>query len=308
MQHYLSLDPVKLEGTWLTIGSFDGVHLGHRQIVKNLVQSAHAQGDPAAVVTFYPHPAVVLGKGNGGYLTTPEERAELLGELGVDVVVTMTFTREVASLSAIEFMELMKEHFGLRRLMIGYDFALGKGREGNFERLRELGKELGYEVGAYEPVEIDGTPISSSQIRKLLREGQVEEASRLLGRRYAVSGQVVHGDGRGKQIGVPTANLDYWRERDMPASGVYATWAWIDGERHLSVSNLGLRPTFEAVPAVPRLEAHLLDYDQDLYGRTVRLEFVSRLRPEVKFNSVDALIDQINHDKAQARKVLEHAR
>ncbi len=308
MQHYLSLEPVKLEGTWLTIGSFDGVHLGHKQIVKNLVKSAHAQADPAAVVTFFPHPAVVLGKGNGGYLTTPEERAELLGELGVDVIVTMTFTREVASLSALEFMQLLKEHFGLRRLMIGYDFALGKGREGNFERLREIGKELGYEVGAYEPVKIDGVLVSSSQIRKLLREGQVEEASQLLGRRYAVSGAVVHGDGRGKQIGVPTANLDYWRERVMPASGVYATWAWIDGERHPSVSNLGLRPTFEAVPAVPQLEAHLLDYNQDLYGRTVRLEFVSRLRPEVKFNSVEALIDQINHDKQMAREVLEHAR
>src|SRR5574340_1172500 len=308
MQHYLSLDPVKLENTWLTIGSFDGVHLGHQQIVKALVESAHAHHNPAAVVTFFPHPAVVLGKGNGGYLTTPEERAELLGALGVDAVVTMTFTREVAALTALEFMQLMKAHFDLRRLMIGYDFALGKGREGNFERLREIGKELGYEVGAYEPVEIDGAPVSSSQVRKLLRGGQVEAASRLLGRWYDVSGTVIHGDGRGKLIGVPTANLDYWNERVLPASGVYATWAWIDGERYASVSNLGLRPTFENVPAVPQLEAHLLDFNQDLYGRAARLEFVSRLRPEVKFGSVDALIDQINHDKQKAREVLGHAR
>lgn len=308
MEHYFSLDPVILDNAWLTIGSFDGVHRGHQQIVKQMVQNAHAQNKAAAVVTFFPHPAMVLGKGNGGYLTSPEERAELLGAQGVDVVVTMTFTRDLASLTALEFMQLMKKHFGLQRLTIGYDFALGRGREGDFRRLSEIGTQLGYEVGTHEPVEIDGTLVSSSQIRKLLREGQVEAASRLLGRWYAISGEVVHGDGRGKLLGVPTANLDYWQERVMPASGVYATWAWIEGERHPSVSNLGLRPTFENTPAFPQLEAHLLDLNQDLYGKTVHLEFVSLLRPEVRFASVDALIDQMNLDKQQALEVLENAR
>lgn len=308
MRHFFSLDPVKLENTWITIGTFDGVHLGHQKIVSQLVQSAHAQENPAAVVTFFPHPAVVLGKGNGGYLSTPEERAALLGAQGVDVVVTMTFTPELASLSALEFMQLMKQHFGLVHLQIGHDFALGKGREGNFERLREIGEELGYEVEAHEPVEIDGTVVSSSQIRKLLREGLVETASRLLGRWYSVSGTVVHGDGRGKLLGVPTANLDYWKEQIIPAYGVYATWAWIDGIRHPSVSNLGLRPTFENAPTIPLLEAHLLDIQQNLYGKTVNLEFVSRLRPEVKYESVDALIDQMNLDKQNALEVLENAR
>lgn len=308
MQHYYSLDPVKLENSWITIGSFDGVHLGHQHIVTQLVKSAHTQNKPAAVVTFFPHPAMVLGKGNGGYLSTPDERAELLGEHGVDVVVTMAFTTELASLTAVEFMLMMKKHFSLNHLMIGYDFALGKGREGNFDRLREIGVELGYEVGAAEPVEIDGVPVSSSLVRKLLRDGQVESAARLLGRLYSVSGSVVHGDGRGKLLGFPTANLEYWQERVMPASGVYATWAWIDGVRHASVSNLGLRPTFENVPAFPQLEAHLLDFDRDLYGQTVRLEFVNRLRPEVRFASVDELIDQVTRDKQKAMEVLENAK
>ncbi len=308
MQHFLSLDPVHLNNTWITIGSFDGVHIGHQKIVKRLVQGAHAQGHLATVVTFYPHPAVVLGKSNGGYLTTPEERANLLGDQGVDYVVTIPFSWELASLSALEFMRLMKNHLGLKRLVIGYDFALGRQREGNFTRLLEIGKQLHYSVGVHEPVEIDGSPVSSSQIRKLVREGEVESAARLLGRWYFVDGSVIHGDGRGKALGIPTANLAFWQERVMPASGVYATWAWIEGIRHPSVSNLGLRPTFDNNAVVPQLEAHLLDFDEDLYGRTVRLEFVSRLRPEVRFESINALIEQIQRDKHKASEVLENAK
>lgn len=307
MRHYLSLETLHLENSWITIGSFDGVHLGHQQIVKQLAKNAHAHNNPAVVVTFFPHPASVLGKGNGGYLTTPDERAELLGELGLDIVVTMPFTRDLASLTALEFMQLMKKHLGLQRLTIGYDFALGRGREGTYDRLREIGEQLDYEVSIHQQVAIDGSPVSSSQIRKLLRAGEVENASRLLGRWYFVSGIVVHGDNRGKSLGIPTANLEYWQERIMPASGVYATWSWIDSVRYPSVSNLGLRPTFENVPVVPQLEAHLLDFNQDLYGKNMRLDFVGRLRPEMRFESVDALIEQVNRDKQKALEVLKNA-
>ncbi len=309
MQHFQSLDPLHLQDAWITIGSFDGVHLGHQKIVNQLTRQAHAQQHTAVVVTFFPHPAVVLGKGaNVGYLTTPEERAELLGELDVDVVVTLPFTRELASFSANEFMQRLVDHLGVRHLLVGYDFALGRGREGNVERLREIGQSLGYTLDVHHPVEADHTPISSSHIRKLIRAGEVQAAANLLGRNYKVTGTVVHGDGRGKALGFPTANLDYWNERVMPANGVYVTWIWIDGIRYPSVSNFGLRPTFDQVPETPLLEGYIIDYAGDLYGKTVELEFITYLRPELKFDSVADLIEQMHRDTQKSLEVLQYER
>lgn len=309
MQHFLSIDPIHIDHAWVTIGSFDGVHLGHQKILKQLVDQAHSKDEPAVVVTFYPHPAVVLGKGtNGGYLSTPDERADLLGSYGVDYVVTLPFTRELAALTALEFMQILSSHLGLTHLLVGYDFALGRQREGNVERLQEIGKQLGYQLDVFQPVEIGDTPVSSSQIRRLIRGGDVQSAAGLLGRLYAVEGTVVHGDGRGKSLGFPTANLEYWTERVMPVNGIYATWAWVDGIRYRSVTNLGLRPTFENTPIIPQLEAFLMDFASSIYGKTVQLEFAAFLRPEIKFSTVDELIDQMNRDKAAALEVLEHVR
>ena len=309
MQHFQSLDPVHLHDAWITIGSFDGVHLGHQQIVKQLTNQAHAHQQTAAVVTFFPHPAVVLGKGaNVGYLTTPEERAELLGEQGVDIVVTIPFTRELAALSALEFMQLLCEHLGVRHLLVGYDFALGRGREGNVERLREIGQSLDYALQVVDPVKSGSIPISSSQIRRLIRAGEVQDAAKLLGRNYKVAGKVVHGDGRGTDLGFPTANLEYWNERVMPANGVYATWTWINGVRYASVSNLGIRPTFDPVPETPLLEAYVIDFAGDLYGKTVDLEFAAYLRPELRFTTIDGLIEQMHRDTQKSLEVLEYER
>jgi len=309
MQHYLSIDPIHIEGSWITIGSFDGVHLGHQKIITQLVENAHLVGNPAVVVTFHPHPAVVLGKTvNGGYLSSPQERADLLGNLGVDYVLTLPFTRELAALSALDFMTLLTRHLGIRHLLVGYDFALGRQREGNVDRLREIGAELGYDVSAFTPVESDGIPISSSQIRRLIRAGEMQPAANLLGRFYSVDGKVVHGDGRGKSMGFPTANLEYWDERVMPANGIYATRAWLDGICHSSVSNLGIRPTFENTPPLPLLEAYLMNFSGEIYGKTLRLEFVARLRPEIKFSSIEELMDQMNRDKVEAMEVLDHVR
>ena len=309
MQHFQSLDLVKLKQSWLTIGSFDGVHLGHQQILKQLVNGARAAQSPSVVVTFFPHPAVVLGKGtNGGYLSTPEERAELLGACGVDVVITLPFTRELAALSALDFMNRLQGRLDISHLLVGYDFALGRGREGNVERLREIGNELGYQLEMLEPVELGGMPVSSSQIRRLVHSGDVEAAARLLGRRYMVEGMVVHGNGRGKALGFPTANLETWEERVMPAFGVYATWAWVDRIRHPSVSSFGLRPTFQSDAPAPQLEAYLMNYSGDLYGKNIRLEFVAYLRPELRFETVDALIEQMNRDTIQSLEVLDNER
>lgn len=309
MQHFQSIDPIQLKNAWVTIGSYDGVHLGHQKILKKLVRDAHTHNNPAVVVTFYPHPAVVLGKTtNSGYLSTPDERAALLGDFGVDVVITLRFTRDLAALSALDFMQLLSDHLGVSHLLVGYDFALGRQREGNVDRLREIGSQLGYQLDVFDPVEVDDSPVSSSQIRRLIRAGEVQSAARLLGQLYSVEGTVIHGDGRGKSLGFPTANLEYWTERVMPVNGIYATWAWVEGVRYPSVSNLGLRPTFENTPLIPQLEAFLMDFSGNIYGKTIKLEFVDYLRPEIKFSAVAELIDQMNRDKVEALEVLRNVR
>lgn len=306
MQHYWSLDGLSLQKSWLTIGSFDGVHRGHQEIIRQLTAGAHAQGAPAVVLTFYPHPAVVLANRNEPYyLTTPEERAALLGELGVDVVVTHPFNREVAGTSAHDFMARLKSHLGLTHLWIGYDFALGRNREGNVDRLTELGQELGYTVQVLSAVKVNGELISSSEVRAALSEGDVQRASRLLGRPYSLSGQVIPGDGRGRTIGIPTANLDVWDKLLLPKSGVYACRAMVLGQTVEAVTNVGYRPTFENRPAVPRVETHLLDFQGDLYGRKVKLSFLARLRDEQRFPGVDALVAQIHEDIAQAKAIFQ---
>ncbi len=307
MQHFSSIENVHLNGTWLSIGVFDGVHRGHQTILKQLAVGAQKANCTSTVVTFFPNPGVVLGKiAKAYYLTAPEQRAELIGEQGVENVITVEFTRDLSALSAQEFMHLLNRHLGLRHLIVGEDFALGHGREGNTTRLAEIGKEMGYDLTVISAVIENGERISSTKIRNLIQEGQVRQAAEMLGRYYSTAGSVDHGDGRGKSLGFPTANLNFWKEQLLPPAGVYATWAWSGNERFASVSNLGVRPTFDQPNPQPHLEAHLLDFDRDLYGKTVRLEFVERIRPEVKFSSVDELVAQVNHDKGTAREILGH--
>jgi riboflavin kinase / FMN adenylyltransferase len=305
MRHYWSLDRVHLENSWVTIGTFDGVHRGHQAIVNRVVSGARSSGSTSVVITFHPHPAVVLGKRqDANYLTTPEERAELLGYLGVDVVITHPFNREVASLSAYEFISEMDAHLNISRLFVGNDFALGKGREGNVERLRVLGEEFGYQLEVVPPIKNGDVVVSSSTIRAKISEGNVAQAARLIGRLYKIKGEVIPGDGRGKLLGIPTANLSIWAERTIPKAGVYACKAISGGNIHQAVTNIGFRPTFENEPVAPRVETHLLDYDGNLYGKELSLEFVDRLRDEKKFPDIQALIDQIHIDISRAREIL----
>jgi riboflavin kinase / FMN adenylyltransferase len=305
MQHYRSLEDVSFINSWLTIGVFDGVHRGHQEILANLTAGAHENGASAVVLTFWPHPAVVLGKRYDlKCLTTPEERAQLLGAMGVDAVITQPFTPDFAELSALDFMRLASRNLGLRSLWIGYDFALGHNREGDLERLTEIGEELGYAVQAVGPVKNGADVISSSLIRKRIRSGEVARAAENLGRFYALSGPVVHGDGRGRRINVPTANIDYPQDKVIPANGVYACWAWVGGERHPAAINIGINPTFTPEKKTPNVEAHLLDFDRDVYGQELKLEFVQYLRAELKFDSVEALLEQIHADIVQTREIL----
>lgn len=296
MIHVRSLDEASLRQSWLTIGVFDGVHRGHQEVIRRLTSGAHAAGHPAAVVTFWPHPATVLGSGTVRCLTTPGERAHLLSTLGVDVVVTHRFDAETAGTSAYDFVRRLHQQLHFQRLLIGYDFSLGKGREGDAARLAEIGRAFAYEVEIVPALSDESGVISSTEIRKLVATGAVTEAAALLGRLYSLHGPVVPGDRRGRALGYPTANVEYPLEKILPANGIYACWAWLDGSRHRAAVNVGVRPQFHPEAHTPLVEAHILDLDRQLYGCDLRLEFVQRLREEMKFPSVPQLIEQIQRD------------
>jgi riboflavin kinase/FMN adenylyltransferase len=306
MQHFWSLDDVQLKNSWLTIGAFDGVHRGHQHIVRKLTAGAHAVGSPAVVLTFFPHPAVVLGRREKPfYLTSPEQRAELLGALGADVVITHPFNQQVAATSAYDFMANLNAHLDLDHLLVGDDFALGHNREGNVPTLKRLGEEqFNYTLEVMPPVENDGQKISSSQVRRALEQGEVERAANLLGRPFRVTGEVVHGDGRGRTIGIPTANMDVWADLCLPKPGIYVCRAQLLGRVWGAVTNVGYRPTFKPLPETPVVEAYILDFNQKIYGEKLELDFLARLREEIRFSSVEALIEQIHVDIATAREML----
>jgi|SRR5271157_451055 len=307
MIHAHSLSELHLKDSWLAIGVFDGVHLGHQKIISKLTEGAHAKRVPAVVLTFWPHPAFVLGGGEVKSLTTPDERADLLASFGADVVLTHPFDSVVADLSAREFMQRLKEHLGISHLLMGYDFALGKGREGNATRLAELGREMGYTTEVIEAVSDESGVISSTEIRKLVSVGNVLDAAKLLGRNYSLRGPVIHGDGRGRKFEIPTANIDYPKDKVIPANGIYAAWAWMDGRKYMSAVNIGINPTFTPDKHTPNLEAYILDFNRDIYGKDVKIEFVVRLRDELKFDSVKALVEQIQKDVARVREMLRTA-
>jgi riboflavin kinase / FMN adenylyltransferase len=305
MQHYWSVDGVNLQRSWIAVGTFDGIHLGHQAIIRELVSGARRSNLPSVVLTFFPHPAVILKKRDRSfYLTNPEERAELLGELGVDFVVSYPFTTEVAEMSARQFIDHLHSHLGFEKLIVGFNFALGKGREGDVSTLSRFGESYGFLVETVAPVTNGGEIISSSQIRTSLAEGDVDRVTRFLARPYRMTGPVVPGDGRGRLIGIPTANIDVWVEQALPKAGVYACTAHVFGQKWDAVANIGYRPTFESAPVEPRVEAHLLDFNANLYSETISLDFVKRLRDERRFESAEDLVIQIHQDIATAREIL----
>lgn len=304
MMHYRSLNEVTLKNSWLAVGVFDGVHRGHRQIINRLVAGAHEQDAFAVVLTFDPHPAKLFGKDDIKLLSLPGERARLLGNLGVDVVVTHPFDKDVADTTAFDFMKQLKERLDLKHLVLGYDSTLGKNREGNTVRLTEIGSELGYTVETVSALSDESGVISSTEIRKLVTVGKVKEAAHLMGHPYRVQGLVAYGDQRGRTIGFPTANLDYASEKVIPAGGIYACWAYVGDEKHMAAINIGTNPTFTPDKTTLNVEAYLLDFDRDIYGEVLQLEFVERLRDELKYTTVDALIEQINLDVKQTREIL----
>jgi riboflavin kinase/FMN adenylyltransferase len=306
MRSVTALEDLDLERpSLLTIGAFDGVHRGHQALIGQMAASAHATARAAVVLTFFPHPSVVLrGRRPSFYLSSPEEKSAYLAALGVDAVVNHPFNQAVSEIRASEFVDRLLRYALLSELWSGSDFALGHNREGTIDYLQAAGRQRGFRVHVMAPVIIDGEIISSSRIRQTLRDGAVEQAARYLGRPFRVTGQVVEGAKRGRQLGIPTANLSVSEERATPAVGVYACWADAPGWRGQAVVNIGFRPTFDGGEAHPTIEAHLLDFAGDLYGQAVSLDFVARLRPEIKFSGIAALLEQIQHDILEARRLL----
>ncbi len=304
-KYYPSMDSLKFQNSWLTIGSFDGVHLGHQDLIRQLIKGAHRSKCQAIVMTLYPHPSrVVRGLSTPIYLSTFNERIALLSKLGVDAIIQLPFDKRIASQSASTFMNRLMYHLDLKELLVGQNFVLGHDRKGNVDELTRLGQSLGYQVTAIPPRMLGGIIISSSQIRAWLSEGDVEMAARALGRTYNTCGVVVHGDERGGRIGIPTANLDVWQEQVLPTGGVYACWAKVGNERYMAVTNIGIRPTFQSEHPHVSIEANLLDFSGDLYDKLVCLEFVKRIRGERRFEGVEALVKQIHTDITHARRFL----
>jgi riboflavin kinase/FMN adenylyltransferase len=306
MQHLRQIDQLSLDSCSLTIGSFDGVHKGHQALVQKLVAQAHADNTTAVVLTFYPHPSVVLrGRKPAYYINTPEEKAHLLGELGVDIVVTQSFDLKLSEVTAEEFLNQLQTRCGFKDLWVGEDFAFGHNRRGDRFFLELEGEQRGFKLHKIEPVFVSGEIVSSTRVREALRSGDVARVQRYLGRPFEVPGVVIKGAGRGRDLGFPTANLEIWEERAFPRSGVYACIASVDGDSWKAVTSIGVRPTFNSDEVSPTVETHLLEYSGDLYDKEIRLSFIARLRDERKFANPEALMQRIQVDIQRAEEILE---
>lgn len=307
MDVYQRLEDVSLPAAWITIGGFDGLHRGHQALIARVRERARQAGVAAVVVTFSPAPAVFFGHRPPRYLTPLPEKLALMEALGVDAVLVLPFNQELADTPARVFVEELHNYLKFQGLVTGPDFALGRHRKGTLERLRAWGKELGYRLEILPPITWRGHRISASSIRQRLEQGDVTSAAHCLGRWYTLQGRVQPGQGRGNQVGFPTANVHPPVDKWLPALGVYAGWARWEGERqwYPAVANLGYRPTFGELSA-PLLEVHVLEFSGDLYQQQLTFALVHRLRGERRFPSVHALREQIARDIAHAQEVLRH--
>lgn len=319
MKHAIPLGQVLPGGLGraVAIGTFDGVHRGHQELFRCLVTETERRGLESVALTFEPHPlAVIHPEATPPVLTDTAEKVALIAALGVDQVVVLPFDKARANQRAADFVEeVLVGRLQARLVLEGWNFCFGHGREGTPELLAELGRQWGFEASVLSPVSVEGETVSSTAIRSHVGRGRVERAAHLLGRPYAVAGQVVAGDQRGRTLGYPTANLALPPHRLLPARGVYAVRARLGTQQEppgfdapfiCGMANVGLRPTFGGGQV--SVEAHLFDFSQDLYGRWMRLEFISKLRDERTFKSPQALAHQLDQDAAAARHILRQAR
>jgi len=289
----------------ITVGNFDGVHIGHQGLLKEVKKRADKMSGTSVVLTFEPHPLKVLKEKKIPLITPFERKIELIEKLGIDVVICLPFTREFSKVSAREFVEeILLKKIGMREIVVGYDYTFGHKREGNIDLLKKLGDELGFKVCILGPILVDNMIVSSTRIRNLIMEGELEKVKILLNRYYQVSGEVIAGHDRGgRLLGFPTANLKLVNEV-FPKNGVYVVEVIYNNKVYGGVTNIGFKPTFgnDALS----VETHILDFDQNIYGKKIKLNFIKRLRNEKRFSSIEALAAQIKRDIEEARKILQN--
>ncbi len=293
-------------GSVVTVGTFDGVHRGHWAVLDEIAKRARSTGRRAVLVTFHPHPLrIVKPEIAPLLLTLPSEKKEILAESGLDYAVFLSFTHELAQYSPRRFVEeILVRRIGVDELVIGYDHGFGRGRSGDVETLRQIGQDIGFEVDVVPPVTLVDEAISSSRIRKAIAEGRMEEAREALGRPYSLRGVVVRGEGRGRTLGFPTANLKVDDGNKLvPPPGIYAVWGAMGAKRVPGALHIGPRPTFQGSP--PATELHLIDFEGELYGAEIRVDFLRYLREVLPFDSAAALVQQMERDVEEARAVIQ---
>jgi riboflavin kinase/FMN adenylyltransferase len=287
----------------ITLGNFDGIHLGHQELVRMVIRRARETGAVGMVVTFRPHPLKILAPEKcPPLISIYEEKIRLFEKLGIDVLVKIPFTMEFSAMTPEDFVKnVLCDTLGAKEIFVGYNYRFGKGRKGTVQTLRQLGAQYGFVVKEVGQISLDGEVISSTKIRDLLKSGDVEHAARLLGRTYAITGIVVRGDGRGKGLGFPTANIAP-KHAIVPSDGVYAVRLLVRDRLYDGIANIGLRPTFNK--KVLAIEVHVFDFNEDVYGEDISLYFIRKIREEEKFRSAEALVDQIRSDIAVAKDIL----
>ena len=290
----------------VTLGNFDGVHLGHQKIIRRVIEKARELGGISVVYTFHPHPMKVLHPDRPlPLITTEEQKIAIIEKLGVDMIICAPFDREFSEIRAVEFVdEILVRGVGAKAVYVGFNYAFGKNREGNTDYLEKVGPRKGFKVEIVEPVILDNEPVSSSRIRRSIKEGRVDLASRMLDRPFNIEGKVIEGHRRGKQLGYPTANVILNGDL-LPAPGVYVVRVRVPGEDKPlgGMANLGTNPTFGDVGL--SFETHIFDFHADIYGKKMRVDFLARLRNEVRFSSVEALVDQLKEDEEASREFLQ---
>jgi riboflavin kinase/FMN adenylyltransferase len=307
MQIFNDIDSIKKDNnTVLTLGTFDGVHIGHKKIVENLIKKASDSNARSLLITFYPHPKSVLSQINAvRILSTFREKAAIIENLGVENLLVIEFTKEFSKVSAEQFVkEFIIDKTGVKEVVIGYDHHFGKGRSGNIETLKRMGSELGFGVTVVDEVKFEGEIVSSTKVRKALNEGNIGLVSGMLNRYYSFSGTVVHGDKRGYLLGFPTANIELDdNDKMLPAIGIYAVEFIVGSNKHFGLLSIGKRPTFYDDGNLVS-EVYIYDFNEDIYGKYVTVNIVERIRGEEKFSSAEELVTQMKKDREIGLEIL----
>lgn len=302
---YKDISELKHEvNTVLTTGTFDGIHLGHQEIIKKVVDISHNESLRNLIITFHPHPRKVINPESSiKLLTIPQEQSKILESLGVENHLIINFTKSFSETTSYQFIkDYIVEKIGVKKIVIGYDHHFGKSRQGNIEFLKSISKEFSFEVIEIPPFEFDSMVVSSSLIRNELQNGNIKIVNKMLGRNYSLCGEIISGDGRGRKLGYPTANIKIDEDKALPKLGIYAVFVFIDEVRYNGLLSIGKRPTFYNNGKIVS-EVYIYNFDADIYGKFVKVELIEKIREEEKFNSVEELVNQMNLDKENGIKI-----